>query len=297
MNPLVSIDRMRDFYARFVYNAGMDATAYGKINLTLDVLGKTADGYHSLRSVMLAIDLADTVELTFDNPGICIEAEPALPERSAARRAAEGYLSRCGSKGLHAFIRRSIPPEAGLGGSSADAAAILRALHRRYRALTDEELLSLAASVGSDVPFLVQGGLALCEGRGEIVTPLAPMEFYLLVVKPDRGASTKEVFARLTPPYPSGATDGALAAIRKGDLAQLLPHVGNALTDAACSLVPEIAELLLRMRRAGSLAASMTGSGSAVFGIFGDAAAARRAAGDFPDVPFARPCRGVYDVV
>lgn len=297
MNPLVSIDRKRDFYAGHVYNAGMDAKAYAKINLTLDVLGKTADGYHSLRSVMLAIDLADELALTFDAPGIKIEADPPLPEMSAARRAAEGYLARCGGKGLCALIRRNIPPEAGLGGSSADAAAILRALQNRYRALAQDELVSLASRVGSDVPFLLNGGLALCEGRGEIVTPLPPMELHLLVVKPARGASTKEVFARLRPPYAAGATDGACAAIRKGDFAGLLPHVGNALTDAARTLAPEIAGLLWRMRRCGARAASMTGSGSAVFGIFEDAAAARRAAGAFGDLPFARPCRGVYDVV
>lgn len=297
MNPLVSIDRKRDFYARLVYNAGMDAKAYAKINLTLDVLGKTADGYHSLRSVMLAVDLADALALTFDAPGIKIEADPPLPEMSAAYRAAQGYLARCGGKGFSAFIRRSIPPEAGLGGSSADAAAILRALQNRYHALTEDELISLASSVGSDVPFLLNGGLALCEGRGEIVTPLPPMEFHLLVVKPERGASTREVFARLHPPYAAGTTDGACAAIRKGDLTGLVPFVGNALTDAACSLAPEIAGLLVRMRRAGARAASMTGSGSAVFGIFEDEAAARRAAGAFCDLPFARPCRGVYDVV
>ena len=146
----------------------MDAAAYGKINLTLDVLGKTADGYHSLRTIMLAIDLADELALSFDAPGIRIEADPPLPDDSAAYRAAKGYLARCGGKGLRAFIRRNIPPEAGLGGSSADAAAVLSALQARYGALTEEELVCLASSVGSDVPFLMRGGLALCEGRGEI---------------------------------------------------------------------------------------------------------------------------------
>lgn len=275
----------------------MDAAAYGKINLTLDVLGKTADGYHSLRTIMLAIDLADELALSFDAPGIRIEADPPLPDDSAAYRAAKGYLARCGGKGLRAFIRRNIPPEAGLGGSSADAAAVLRALQARYGALTEEELVCLASSVGSDVPFLMRGGLALCEGRGEIVTPLTPMRMNLLVVKPGRGASTREVFARLRPPYPAGTTDGALAAIRKGDFAGLLPHVGNALTDAAGSLAPEIAGLLSRMRRSGALAASMTGSGSAVFGIFEREEAARRALEAFRDLPFARACAGVYHVV
>ncbi|HWQ58241.1 MAG TPA: 4-(cytidine 5'-diphospho)-2-C-methyl-D-erythritol kinase [Clostridia bacterium] len=275
----------------------METRAYAKVNLTLDVAGKTADGYHALRTIMLAVDIFDRIALTFDTAGISIEADPPLPEGSAAYRAAEGYLARRGEGGTRALIRRDIPPEAGLGGSSADAAAILRALQSRHHALSDNALDALAAGVGSDVPFLMKGGLALCEGRGEVVTPLPPMEINLLVVKPARGASTREVFARLKPPYPMGTTDGALAAIRGGDLAALLPHVGNALTDAALSLVPEIGSLLARMRRSGAFAVSMTGSGSAVFGIFEDAAAARRAARAFSDVPFARPCRSVYDVV
>lgn len=288
---------MRDFYAPYVYNACMDCKAYAKVNLTLDVVGKRADGYHDLRTVMLAIDLFDELSLTFDTDGIDIVAEPPLPAGSAAFRAASSYAKACGCPGVRARIRRNIPPEAGLGGSSADAAAILLAMQEHYRALDEEALLSLAASIGSDVPFCMAGGLALCEGRGERIERLPFMPLTLLVVKPERGASTREVFARLTSPYPAGTTEGAISAIRRSDRAALLPHIGNALTGAACSLVPEIAILTARMKAAGAQASSMTGSGSAVFGVFPDVAAAKRAKEAFADLPFARVCRALPVVV
>ena len=282
---------MRDFYAPCVYNAHMDCNAYAKVNLTLDIAGKRADGYHDLRTVMLAIDLFDELSLTFSSGGIKIEAEPALPEGSAAFRAASAYADACGCPGVHARIVRNIPPEAGLGGSSADAAAILLAMQDTYRALDEKTLLSLAAGIGSDVPFCMAGGLALCEGRGERITRLPFLPLTLLIVKPQRGASTRAVFAGLRPPYPQAATDGAVCAIRRADRTALLAHIGNGLTDAACSLVPEIADLLARMRGAGAQAASMTGSGSAVFGVFPDEAAANNARSAFCDLPFARVCR------
>lgn len=287
------IDAARDFYAPGVYNAGMDVKAYAKINLTLDVMGKRADGYHALRTIMLAIDLCDEIQIDFDTQGVCVTADPPLPEKNAALRAAAAYCEKGGTPGAGAHIIRGIPPEAGLGGSSADAAALIRALQNRHHALDEAELAALALSIGSDVPFLLNGGLTLCEGRGEILTPLPFMDLPLLIVQPERGAGTKEVFAALQPPYPAGTTDGALAAIRRGDRDALLPYIGNALTDAACSFVPEIGSLLSRMKEAGAQASSMTGSGSAVFGIFENEAAAQRALAQFRDLPFARVCRGV----
>lgn len=287
----------RDFYARQVYNACMERHAYSKVNLTLDITGKTADGYHSLRSVMLAIDLADRLTLKFDQPSIAIEAEPALPPGSAAYRAAAAYQAACGCPGVHVSIERNIPPEAGLGGSSADAAAILVALQQRYNALNEKTLLSLAAAIGSDVPFCMAGGLALCEGKGERITRLPFMELNLLVVQPACGASTRAVFDRIKPPYQKGTTDGALAAIKRQNKDALLPHIGNGLTDAACTLVPEIDALVKRMAASGALAATMTGSGSAVFGIFPDEAAASKAKAAFSDLPFSRVCRAQRDVI
>ena len=287
----------RDFYARRVYNACMDRQAFSKVNLTLDITGKTADGYHSLRSVMLAIDLFDRISLTFDQPGISIEAEPALPNDSAAYRAAAAYAAACGCPGVRVRIERNIPPEAGLGGSSADAAAILSAMQERYHALDEPALLTLAAAIGSDVPFCMAGGLALCEGKGERITRLAFMELTLLVVQPAAGASTRAVFAALCPPYPQGTTDGAVLALRRADRAALLPHIGNGLTRAACTLVPEIEGLLTRMAATGALACSMTGSGSAVFGVFEDEAAARKAQAAFGEFHFVRVCKARNNVI
>ncbi len=294
----MSIDIHRDFYAEGVYNAGMERIkACAKVNLTLDVLGKRADGYHELSSVMLAVDIFDEIALEFDTRGIVIEAEPPLPLGSAAFLAAQKYCARGGVSGVRARIIRRIPPEAGLGGSSADAAAVLRALQAHCGALGGAELRALALEIGSDVPFLMEGGIALCEGRGEVITPLPPLPLNLLVVKPERGASTREVFRALAPPYAAGTTGGAVFAIRRSDRAALLPHIGNALLPAASSLVPEISSLLSRMKRAGALAASMTGSGSAVFGVFEDEAATLRAKAAFSDEPFAVSCSAFYNMV
>lgn len=275
----------------------MERRAYAKVNLTLDVTGKTADGYHELRTVMLAIDLFDEISLEFDTDGIMVEAEPQLPENSAAYRAAAAYAAACGRKGVRIRIKRNIPPEAGLGGSSADAAAILLAMQERYGTLDRKALFTLAASVGCDVPFCMTGGMALCEGRGERITRLPFMDLTFLVVKPERGASTREVFSRLSYPYAARGTGGAVLAIRRSDRAALFPFIGNALTGSACSLVPEIAALVRRMKAAGALAASMTGSGSAVFGVFSDEEAARRAGTAFSDMPFAQVCRAIDVVV
>jgi len=275
----------------------MEMRAYAKVNLTLDVLGKRADGFHSLSSVMLALDLFDVIAVDFSAPGVFVEADPPLPAGSVAERAARAYLAHCKGAGLRASIQRAIPPGAGLGGSSADAAALLNALHARYRAMEEQALLALAASLGADIPFCMAGGLALCEGKGEIITPLPKMDFDLLVVKPARGAATREVFARLAPPYPPQTSAGAVAAICAGNRAALLPHISNGLQEAAGSLVPEIAHLLDRMRDCGALASSMTGSGSAVFGIFENAQAARLAARAFAGEAFVRACRPPYPMV
>ncbi len=179
--------------------------AYAKINLTLDVLGRRADGYHELATVMQTVDLYDTLCLTAidDNQVQVICTSPALSnDENLAGRAAR------------------IPMAAGLGGGSSDAAAVLLALQQWWQLpFTPTDLLDMAASLGSDVPFFLTGGLALCEGRGERVSPLPaywplPMR-WLLLLKPSIGISTAAVFRSLSA---SDYTDGRYSQLVCGAL-------------------------------------------------------------------------------
>ena len=227
---------------------------------------------------MHAIDLCDTV---FLEPAkeISVSANVALPERSAARRAAEAYQAAAGTEGARIHIHARIPPEAGLGSSSADAAAVLRGMQALYGTLSDAALLVLAARIGADVPFCLTGGCALCEGIGEQITPLPSMPLDLLIVKGTRGISTKALFESLVLPLPEGDAGAAVAALRAGDKRALAQRVYNALAAPAARFAPETMEFAARLRACGAQAACMTGSGSAVFGIFASHAEAERAKG------------------
>lgn len=268
----------------------MEYEAHAKINLFLNVLGRRPDGYHALCTIMHAIDLCDTV---FLEPAkeISVSANVALPERSAARRAAEAYQAVAGTEGARIHIHARIPPEAGLGSSSADAAAVLRGMQALYGALSDAALLVLAARIGADVPFCLTGGCALCEGIGEQITPLPSMPLDLLIVKGTRGISTKALFESLVLPLPEGDAGAAVAALRAGDKRALAQRVYNALAAPAARFAPETMEFAARLRACGAQAACMTGSGSAVFGIFASRAEAERAKGVFADAAFVQVCR------
>lgn len=134
-----------------------ETRAFAKVNLTLDVLKKRADGYHELSTVMQTIDLYDELYADFSHEDIAVTADFDLPEGSVAYRAAHEYARRTGCGGAHIKIRAHIPEMAGLGGSSADGAGVLRLMQRRYGAMSGAELYSLAAELGSDVPFLLHG--------------------------------------------------------------------------------------------------------------------------------------------
>ena len=182
---------------------------------------------------------------------------------------------------------------AGLGGSSADGAGVLRLMQRRYGAMSGAELYSLAAELGSDVPFLLHGATALCRGRGERIEPLPDINLCYLIVKPAEGISTRQLFSALTPPYGEGRSEQAAAAIRAGDTDALAAAVSNGLAKAAEKELGSIAEIKRRLKSAGALAAEMSGSGSACFGIFETLAQAQRAAETFCDMAFCHTCAGI----
>lgn len=255
----------------------LSESAFAKINLTLDVLRRREDGYHDLRSVMQTISLCDEVTVTLDTGRawqlICDAENVPCDERNLAWKAARTYFNRLGTEpnGVEIRIRKRIPSEAGLAGGSADAAAVLRALNRWAGSpLSVEALCDLGAQVGSDVPFCVLGGTALTEGRGERLTKLpdAP-KLHLVVCKPPLAFSTPTLFRKLDSVEIKARpnTDAMLAALKSGNQKKIAAHLCNVFEQTLFEY-PEINRIKETMRSFGALGAMMTGSGSAVFGIY-----------------------------
>ncbi len=251
--------------------------AYAKVNLTLDVLGKRPDGYHELYSVMQGISLADDVELSLDTgkPWALECDKPGIPldGHNLAWRAAVAFLSATGRSldGLTIRICKRIPSQAGLGGGSADAAAVLRGLNRHFESpLPLLKLAQLGAAVGSDVPFCVLCGTALARGRGELLTPMPRIpDCQLVICKPEFSASTPELYRHLDQvPVPHRPDHEAMdQAIRQGDLAGIGSNLYNVFEYAVGPDHPELEQIKELFRSHGALGVAMSGSGSAIFGI------------------------------
>lgn len=248
--------------------------APAKINLTLDVTGRRADGYHLLDSVFQTVGIYDilTIEQTADHAITLTSPNPYLPcgPKNIAYQAAEAFFAatkqRCG---LHIHIEKHIPSQAGLGGGSADGAAVLFALNRMLEAgLSTERLCEIGASVGADVPFFLVGGTARVQGIGEILTPLRPLpELSLVIAKGRMGVSTPEAYKKLDslPQQQKRHTAAACSAIADSNIGNLVRHCSNHF-EAAISL-PEIDTIRDVMRKTGVRCAVMSGSGAAVYGI------------------------------
>lgn len=253
----------------------MRVYAHAKINCALNVVGKRSDGYHELDMLMQSVSLYDVLNLS--------EA-PRFSARCGTRplgaddlivRAANAYFQSTGlNSDVSINVQKNIPAMAGLGGGSADAAGVLLGLERMFAPLGARERNAIALSLGADVPFCLMGGLARARGIGEKLRPLSPPVYALLLLKPSGGVSTAEVFRTLTLPCPRADVDAAEAAL-PGGVHSLAPHLANALEPRATELLPEIAVIKSWLLSHGALGASMTGSGSCVYGLFAslDAAA------------------------
>ncbi len=261
--------------------------AYAKLNLTLDILGKRPDGYHELRMVMQTVSLCDDVTVTLcEGGGIACRvtgAELPCDEHNLAVKAARAFCEALDYHGgIDIALTKRIPSEAGMAGGSADAAAVLRALRALTApALSDGELERIGARVGSDVPFCVRGGTQLAEGRGEQLTILRPApKLYAAICKPDFPISTPALFQCSDSVELTERPDTAamLAAIEHGDAAAVCANVKNVfeqvLDGAQRKRIEEIKRALLSH---GAECAAMTGSGSAVFGLFREEAACEAA--------------------
>ena len=251
--------------------------AYAKLNLTLDVLGKREDGYHDLESVMQTISIRDDVEIDVGTgkPWRLLCSMEGIPtdERNLAMKAARVYCDAMGKnpEGLEIRILKRIPTGAGMGGGSADAAAVLRALNRHYgEPLSLPALAELGAQVGSDVPFCTIGGTAMVEGRGERLRKLPNMPDCVFVVcKPAFSVSTPELYRKIdTVAIPLRPDNRAMErALLAQDLAAVAAQVYNVFDPVVTAEHLELNYIKSICNSYGSMAQQMTGSGSAVFAI------------------------------
>ena len=274
--------------------------AYGKINLGLAVLGRRPDGYHELRTVYQSIALADRLEVRLTAGPRQVHLETSgfqVPggRENLATRAAEAVLKELKLRArVLLFLHKRIPPGSGLGGASSDAAAVLRAvLSLSGRQLPLQRLLHLAAALGSDVPFFLFGGRALGLGRGEEVYPLpeGPARHCVLFF-PGQGMNTTEAYRRLRRPrltplsasptielFCSAVNEGARGKGGSGrPFDQGSNRLGNDFEPMVFREFPELAKAKKILQEGGAAVASLSGSGSAVFGLFREYVAARRAA-------------------
>jgi 4-diphosphocytidyl-2-C-methyl-D-erythritol kinase len=260
------------------FHAGPDAVvvaAPAKLNLFLEVLRKRPDGYHDLESLMVAVDLFDTLEVRANPAGtISLECDPpGLPTgvENLVVKAARMLRDRAKRPELGAAIRltKRVPTQAGLAGGSSDAALTLLALNEIWKlALTRDELAAIGAAIGSDVAFFLSPPAGWCTGRGEVVTPEPvgrSLDFVL--VCPPVGLGTPEVYRALAVPAKPTPGDSLRAAVRSGDAAAVGRAAFNRLEEPAFGLAPVVKQTRDRLAGLAPCGARMSGSGSAVFAV------------------------------
>ncbi len=264
--------------------------AFAKINLDLRVLYRRPDGFHELRTVFQTISLEDDIGIRYEpssQVAIAIESTVAI-ENNLIAKAAELVANELRSGGDFVFeLKKRIPMGAGLGGGSSDAATVLRALPRLIgRPIPPERLHAMALTLGSDVPFFLYGGTALGLGRGEELYPLSDLRpLPGILVTPAIHVSTAEAYRELSPLLAGQSIERKLAEFRQLAWTENLAAARNDFEEAVFARHPELADIRERLSRAGAVCARMSGSGSALFGLFADERAASRARAEFPDHP------------
>lgn len=271
--------------------------AYAKLNLLLDIIKKRGDGYHDISSVMQSISLHDEINIDISSSKqneikvSCVNAgdfsSVKWDESNLVYKAAALLLTDCGQAlkspvSLNISVKKNIPAGAGMGGGSADAAAVLKGLNELLGLdLSVDKLCELGKRLGADVPFCLVGGTALCEGIGERITSLpSPGKVPCVILKPEISLSTKEIYD-ITDTYidlPGHPDTGKMiAALNSNHRNAFTASCGNFMEPAAIKLCPIINDLKKQLTDAGAVLSMMTGSGSAVFGLFTDENAAKKA--------------------
>ncbi|MBR6509128.1 MAG: 4-(cytidine 5'-diphospho)-2-C-methyl-D-erythritol kinase [Clostridia bacterium] len=251
--------------------------ANAKINLTLAITGKREDGYHLIDTVMQSVSLGDTVLLKKnDKISVKCKGVDISEADNIAFKAAKLFFNQTGLNGGASIkIKKQIPDAAGMGGGSADAAAVLVGLNRLYKSnLSTEKLEQMALELGADVPFFIRGGTMRAEGIGEILTELKPfLEGYFVLVKEGKKPSTKEMYNKVdneNPPMPDNKS--FIKALESGDLDKASGYFENSF-----SIVWKENELPKRLMDLGAVSASLSGSGPTNFGWFKDEKTAKSA--------------------
>lgn len=260
--------------------------APAKVNLALDILGKRPDGYHEMRMVMQTVSLCDTVAAEAAEGFALHAGGDFIPagKKTLEQQAVEAFFAAIGRPmpGLSVTLEKRTPAYAGLGGGSADVAALLRILRDAYcPRMSGAELERIGFAVGSDMPFCIRGGTALAEGRGEILTDLRPLPDCIFVIcKPDFGIPTPSLFALVDGGELTRRPDigGMVAALKTGDLDGVASRLGNVFEEILPEVYQEVFVIKRRLLELGALNAAMSGSGPAVFGVFRKWETARQAA-------------------
>lgn len=270
----------------------MIINANAKINVTLDILGVRPDGYHALRSVMVPVSLCDEIHIeTADSLVFDCDVRSLVTEDNLCVRAAKAFFEKAklAPKVSIKLVKR-IPFPAGLGGGSSDAAAVLRGLNNFFGApLSDDELFEIAASLGSDINVCLLGSPALCEGRGEILTPLLGVKPLNVLIAIGKGRlPTPQVYRNYDAATLEVRDDSTafIKAVNADDFMGMIASFGNAfepVTDEMCPETKQIRELMLAN---GALTSHLSGSGPSVYGVFEDQSAVAAAAQELRDLGF-----------
>lgn len=263
----------------------VNVVSAAKINLTLDIVGKKSNGYHDVKMIMQSVGLYEYVELTENNSGeisvYCSNPDIPCDKSNIAVRCAKLFFDEIKKecRGLHIFIHKDIPMQAGLAGGSADGAAVLFGLNEMYKnPFSLKELEKLGERIGSDIPFCLRGGTALAQGIGTELTSLEAMpDCWFVLVKPPIGISTAEAYAAVDTRKDKQkcATDVVLCCL--DDIKKIGENLKNDFEDALN--ITELVNLKRELSECdGALGACMTGSGSTVFAIFGNESEAEECA-------------------
>lgn len=274
--------------------------SFAKINISLDIVGKRDDGYHELDSVMVPIELHDSIIIetlvkSVDNFVTVDDFSNGLIHYNLASSAINAMAAKYHfSTKFRIFIHKNIPMQAGLGGGSSNAATTMKAVNEMLKLnATNEELIELGAPLGADIPFFIPLVPARCRGIGEKMEPIEiKNNYYVLLVKPSVGCSTKEVFAvadKQELNHPN--IENVLKALKEGDDDLLAESIGNSLEEPAFQVVPEIAQIKQTLKNLGLKIVLMSGSGSTVFALSQDVSSLKKAAKMLENHYFVEICK------